>query len=118
MTASSAPAPGTFFTTSLVALRGYGLTRATALDQARQPHQRRWPALLLFALGGHMLWLLGAVHGGRARWLGGWIGSHSALRFGARLIRPLLVTTSLALTAQAAVELFRAAEGATGSRSP
>ena len=31
---------------------------------------------------------------------GGWIGSHSALRFGARLIRPLLVTISLALTAK------------------
>jgi uncharacterized membrane protein YfcA len=31
---------------------------------------------------------------------GGWLGSDSALRFGARLIRPLLVTISLALTAK------------------
>ena len=35
------PGTGTFFTTSLVALRGYGLTRATGADQAVQPHQQR-----------------------------------------------------------------------------
>jgi uncharacterized membrane protein YfcA len=31
---------------------------------------------------------------------GGWIGSHTAMRFGARLIRPLLVLLSLGLTAR------------------
>jgi uncharacterized membrane protein YfcA len=30
--------------------------------------------------------------------LGGWIGSHTAMRFGASLIRPLLVLLSLGLT--------------------
>ena len=29
---------------------------------------------------------------------GGWLGSHTALRFGARLIRPLLVAISLGMT--------------------
>jgi uncharacterized membrane protein YfcA len=29
---------------------------------------------------------------------GGWMGSHTAIRFGAQLIRPLLVLLSLALT--------------------
>jgi uncharacterized membrane protein YfcA len=32
--------------------------------------------------------------------LGGWLGSHTAMRFGARVIRPLLVTLSLARTAR------------------
>ncbi len=32
--------------------------------------------------------------------LGGWLGSHTAMRFGAKVIRPLLVTLSLALTAR------------------
>ena len=32
--------------------------------------------------------------------LGGWLGSHTALKFGARLIRPLLVTISLGMTAR------------------
>jgi uncharacterized membrane protein YfcA len=31
---------------------------------------------------------------------GGWIGSHTAMRFGARLIRPLLVILSIGLTAR------------------
>ena len=31
---------------------------------------------------------------------GAWLGAHSATRLGARLIRPLLVTASLALTAR------------------
>ena len=31
---------------------------------------------------------------------GGWLGSHSALKFGARLIRSLIVVISLALTAK------------------
>ncbi len=32
--------------------------------------------------------------------LGGYIGSHTAMRFGAKVIRPLLVTLSLCLTAR------------------
>ena len=54
---------------------------------------------LLFAFGGHMLWLLGLCMAAGAM-LGGWLGSHSAIRFGARLIRPLLVVISLSLTAR------------------
>ena len=90
------PGAGTFYTTSLVALRGYGLTRATALAKLINLTSAT-ATLLLFALGGHMLWLLGGCMAVGAM-AGGWIGSHSALRFGARLIRPLLVATSLALT--------------------
>ena len=29
---------------------------------------------------------------------GGWLGSHTAMRYGAKLIRPLLVTASIAMT--------------------
>ena len=90
------PGAGTFYTTSLVALRGYGLTKATALAKLINLTSAL-ATLLLFALGGHMLWLLGACMAVGAM-IGGWVGSHSALRFGARLIRPLLVATSLALT--------------------
>jgi uncharacterized membrane protein YfcA len=31
---------------------------------------------------------------------GGWLGSHTAIRFGARLIRPLLVIISIGMTAR------------------
>ncbi len=90
------PGTGTFFTTSLVALRGYGLTKATALTKLFN-FTSNVASVLLFALGGHMLWLLGLSMAAGAM-LGGWLGSRTALRFGARLIRPLLVAISLGLT--------------------
>lgn len=92
------PGTGSFFTSSLVALRGYGLTRATALCK-----YFNWTsnvaAVLLFAVSGKVLWLLGAgmAIGAMA---GGWLGSHTAMRFGAKLIRPLLITASVAMTAR------------------
>jgi uncharacterized membrane protein YfcA len=92
------PGAGTFYTTSLVALRGYGLTRATALTKLVNLTSAL-ASLFLFALGGHLLWLLGLCMAIGAM-AGGWLGSHSALRFGARLIRPLLVLISLSLTAK------------------
>ena len=92
------PGAGTFYTTTLVALRGYGLTRATALAKLVNLASALG-TLLLFAAAGHILWLLGICMAVGAM-AGGWIGSHSALRFGARLIRPLLVIISLGLTAR------------------
>jgi uncharacterized protein len=92
------PGAGTFYTTTLVALRGYGLTKATALTKLVNVTSAA-ASLTLFALGGHLLWLLGLCMAVGAM-VGGWIGSHSALRFGARLIRPLLAFISLTLTAK------------------
>jgi len=90
------PGTGTFLTTSLVGLRGYGLTKATALTKLFN-FTSNVASVLLFALGGHLFWLLGLCMAAGAM-AGGWFGSHSALRFGAKLIRPLLVAISLALT--------------------
>ena len=90
------PGTGTLCTTSLVALRGYGLTRATALTKLLN-FMSNVASVLFFALGGKMLWLLGLCMAFGAM-LGGWLGSHSAIRFGAKLIRPLLVVISLGLT--------------------
>lgn len=92
------PGAGSFFTTSLVALRGYGLTRATAVTKLLN-FTSNVASVIFFAIGGQMLWLLGLCMAGGAM-LGGWLGSHSAIRFGARLIRPLLVVISLGLTAR------------------
>ena len=90
------PGAGTFYTTSLVALRGYGLTKATALTKLIN-WTSNIASVLFFALGGHVFWLLGLCMGLGAM-AGGWLGSHTALRFGARLIGPVLVVISLALT--------------------
>ena len=92
------PGTGSFFTTSLVALRGHGLTRATAVTKFYNMASNI-ASVLVFALMGQMVWLLGLSMAAGAM-LGGWIGSHTAMRFGATLIRPLLVVLSLALTAR------------------
>lgn len=92
------PGASTFFATSLVALRGYGLTRATALTKLLNL-TAILASVLMFAIGGHMLWLLGLCMAAGSI-AGAWLGSRSAVRFGARLIRPIIVTVSLALTAR------------------
>ena len=90
------PGTGSFFSASLVALRGHGLTRATALSKLFNVTSNI-AAVTMFALGGKMLWLLGLCMAAGAI-TGGFIGSHLAMRFGARLIRPLLVIISVGLT--------------------
>jgi hypothetical protein len=90
------PGTGSFFTATLVGLRGHGLTRATALTKLFNLTSNI-ASVIFFALGGKMFWLLGLSMAAGAM-LGGWIGSHTAMRFGARLIRPLLVLLSLGLT--------------------
>ncbi len=98
------PGTGSFFTTSLVALRGLGLTRATALSKLFNLTSNI-ASVLFFAIGGKMFWLLGFSMAAGAM-LGGWLGSHTAMRFGARLIRPLLVLLSLGLTARLLWDYF------------
>ena len=98
------PGTGTFFSASLVALRGHGLTRATALTKLLN-FTSNVASVLFFALGGKILWLLGLCMAAGAM-LGGWLGSHTAMRFGARLIRPLLVTISLGMTAKLLWDYF------------
>lgn len=100
------PGTGSFFTTTLVALRGYGLTRATALTKLFNLTSNI-ASVLFFAIGGKMFWLLGLCMAAGAM-LGGWIGSHTAMRFGAQVIRPLLVILSLGLTARLLWDYFAA----------
>ena len=92
------PGTGSFFTASLVGLRGLGLTRATALTKLLNLTSNV-ASVIFFAVGGKILWLLGLSMAAGAM-LGAYIGSHTAMRFGAKVIRPLLVTLSLALTAR------------------
>lgn len=90
------PGAGQFYATSLVALRGLGLTRATGLTKLLNLTSN-FASAVVFAVGGQVLWMLALCMGAGAM-AGGWLGAHFATRFGARLIRPLLVTVSLALT--------------------
>ena len=89
------PGTGSFFALSLVTLLGMGLTRATAHTKALN-FTSNFVSVIVLALGGHVLWMLGAAMA-VGQVIGGRFGSHAAMRFGPRLIRPLLVVISLAI---------------------
>jgi uncharacterized membrane protein YfcA len=55
--------------------------------------------VITLAIGGKMLWALGLTMAACAI-AGGQLGAHLAMRVGGKLIRPLLVTFSLLLTAK------------------
>lgn len=90
------PGTGSFMATALVALFGMGLVSATAHTKFLNL-MSNLAALITLVLGGQVLWLIGLVMA-VASLLGGQLGAHLALRVGSRMIRPLLVLMSLALT--------------------
>ncbi len=92
------PGTGSFFTTSLVGLRGMGLIRAAAHTKLFN-FASNAGSLILFLAAGQAIWIVGFVMAACAM-VGAWAGAHVAMRHGARVIRPLLVLTSLALTAK------------------
>ena len=83
------PGAGSFFALALVTLMGMGLTRATAHTKALN-FSSNLVSVVVFAIGGHVLWAVGLTMA-VGQVLGGWLGSHAAMRFGPKLIRPLLV---------------------------
>ncbi len=92
------PGTGTFFAAAFVLLLGYNLTRATAGTKVLN-FTSNLAALLLFAAAGQVLWPLGLAMG-LAQVAGAWLGAHLVVRHGGRLVRPLLVLVSLALSLQ------------------
>lgn len=90
------PGTGAFFAASLVALLGLGLLRATAGTKLLNATSNL-VALGVLAAGNHVLWRLGLCMA-LANMAGGQLGSMTAMRLGTRLIKPLLVVVSLALT--------------------
>jgi uncharacterized membrane protein YfcA len=92
------PGTGSFFTTALVALFGLGLIRAVAHTKLLN-FASNLAGLAVFVAGGHVLWVVGLAMA-LASILGGQVGAHLAIRFGAGAARPLLIVMSLALTAK------------------
>jgi uncharacterized membrane protein YfcA len=90
------PGTGTFFAAAFVLLLGYNMRRATAGTKLLN-FTSNIASLLLFAWGGHVLWIVGLCMG-LGQVLGAWIGSHLVIRHGTALIRPLLVIVSIAIS--------------------
>jgi uncharacterized membrane protein YfcA len=96
------PGAGAFYTTIFIALGGLGLVRATAQTKAANLASNL-AGLIVMIAGGHVMWILGLVMAVGSI-TGGQIGSRLAMRFGSRLIRPLLIILSLALTAKMLID--------------
>jgi len=90
------PGTGSFFAAAFVLLLGYNLRRATAGTKILN-FTSNIASLLFFALAGQVVWQVGLPMG-LGQMAGAWIGSHLVIRHGARLIRPLLVVVSLAIS--------------------
>lgn len=87
------PGTGSFFALSLVMLAGMGLIRATAHTKALNLTSNLVSVVVLGA-SGHIIWALGAMMA-IGQFFGGRLGARSAMSFGPKLIRPLLVIISL-----------------------
>ncbi|WP_132251309.1 TSUP family transporter [Methylobacterium segetis] len=89
------PGAGAFYMVGFVTLLGLGVVRATAHTKLANAASNLG-SLALFAASGHVVWSIGLAMAAGA-FLGAQVGSMLALRLGARLIRPLLVTIACAM---------------------
>jgi len=90
------PGTGSFFAVCFVTLLGFNLVRATAHTKLLN-FTSNFASLLLFAVGGKVVLLAGLPMAG-GQFLGARLGSSLVMSRGARLVRPLLVAVSLAIT--------------------
>lgn len=97
------PGTGSFLTMGFVALFGLGVTRAAANTKILNLASNLG-ALTLFVPSGDVLWPAAIVMA-VGQVAGGYLGALTGIRFGARVIRPLVVLVSLALAGR--LLLFR-----------
>ncbi len=89
------PGAGSFYMIGFVVLGGFGLTRAMAGARFAN-FGSNFGSLLIYATSGHILLPAGLAMGAGA-FLGARLGARSALREGARLVRPLIVVVCCAM---------------------
>lgn len=89
------PGTGSFFMLAFVTLAGFGLLKATAHTKMLN-FASNIGAFLVFTLSGVISWKTGLVMGA-GQFLGAQLGSRLAMKSGAKIIKPLLVVTCIAL---------------------
>ncbi|WP_394688541.1 TSUP family transporter [Hoeflea sp.] len=92
------PGAGSFFMLAFVTLAGYGLLKATAHTKLLN-FASNLGAFTIFAIAGAISWKIGLMMGA-AQFAGAQVGSRFAMKNGARIIKPLLVITCMALAAK------------------
>lgn len=89
------PGAGTFYLIGLILLCGFGMMRAIAHTKLMNLASNLG-ALIFFAAAGHILVALGLAMGAASA-VGAYLGAHTSLRYGAKLVRPLVVLVSIAM---------------------
>jgi len=90
------PGTGSFFFAAIVLLLGWGAKRATGATKVLN-FTSNIASLIFFAAGGQVFWVLGLAMG-TGQIIGALLGSHLAIKHGAKLIKPLVVVISIALS--------------------
>jgi uncharacterized membrane protein YfcA len=98
------PGTGTFLIISFTATLGVDFLHASAMAKAVNV-ATNLGALLVFALAGHVWWLLGAAMA-VANIAGARLGAHTALRRGSGFVRLVLLAVVLALLVRLGVDEF------------
>ncbi|MCL6708421.1 TSUP family transporter [Pseudomonas sp. R2.Fl] len=89
------PGTGSFFMLAFVSLAGFGMLKATAHTKLLN-FGSNFGAFVVFVFGGVVLWKTGLLMG-LGQFLGAQAGSRLAMKNGAKLIKPLLIVTCIAL---------------------
>ncbi|AEY01403.1 hypothetical protein GU3_08235 [Oceanimonas sp. GK1] len=92
------PGTGSFFALGFIALAGYNMAKATAHTKLLN-FTSNIASLLFFILGGQVVWIAGLAMAG-GQFLGARLGSNMVVTKGTRIIRPMLVTVSLVMSAR------------------
>ncbi len=98
------PGTGAFFMLAFVSLAGFGVLKATAHTKFLN-FASNIGALTVFALVAKPFWSVGIMMGG-AQVAGAFLGARLASRVGSKIIKPLLVSVSLALALKLIFDLF------------
>ncbi|PWI33910.1 hypothetical protein DI392_06845 [Vibrio albus] len=98
------PGTGAFWAVSSMALYRINILLASGLSKAMN-FVSNFTSLVTFAFLGHINWVLGLTMG-VCMMLGAYAGAHSAIRFGAKFIRPVFVTMVSVLAIKLAYEAW------------
>ncbi|WGV99332.1 TSUP family transporter [Vibrio sp. YMD68] len=98
------PGTGAFWTVSSMALYRLNILLASGLAKAMN-FTSNFTSLVTFAVLGHIDWVLGLTMG-VCLMAGAYVGAHSAIRFGAKFIRPVFITVVSVLAVKLAYEAW------------
>ena len=99
------PGTGSFWVIALMLGLGYNMTSATGYTKVMN-FTSNIVSLALFIIGGHVYYTAGLVMG-VGQLIGARIGAGLVLSRGARFIRPIFITMSLAITAKLLFDYYR-----------